>query len=154
MLYNPCKDQVYSHNLHFKITKLARSLVPNQQHKHLKGQLLPTPRPPESKVLRIGPSSPPELNLARPPGGLWASQVALVVKNALASAGDLRNTGSIPGWEDPLEKGVATHSSILAWRFPRIEEPGGLRFMGSHRVGHDRSNLAQPQPGGSDALKV
>ena len=95
---------------------------------------MPTPRPPESKVLRIGPSSPPELNLARPPGGLWASQVALVVKNALASAGDLRNTGSIPGWEDPLEKGVATHSSILAWRFPRTEEPDGLQSMRLQRV--------------------
>ena len=77
-----------------------------------------------------------------------------MVKNALARARDLRNTGSIPGWEDPPEKGVATHSSILAWRFPRTEEPAGLRFIGSHRVRHDRSGLAQPQPGGSDVLKV
>ena len=37
------------------------------------------------------------------------------------------------GQEDPLEKGVATHSSILAWRIPWIEEPGGLQSMGSHR---------------------
>ena len=35
------------------------------------------------------------------------------------------------GWEDALEKGMATHSSILAWRIPRTEEPGGLQFMGS-----------------------
>ena len=41
------------------------------------------------------------------------------------------------GWEDPLEKVMATHTSILAWRFPRIEEPEGLRSMGSQRVGHD-----------------
>ena len=41
------------------------------------------------------------------------------------------------GWEDPLEKGKATHSSILAWRIPWTEEPGGLLPMGSHRVGHD-----------------
>ena len=41
------------------------------------------------------------------------------------------------GWEDPLEKGMATHSSILAWRIPWTEEPGGLQSMGSHRVGHD-----------------
>ena len=41
------------------------------------------------------------------------------------------------GWEDPLEKGMATHSSILAWRIPRTEEPGGLQSMGSKRVGHD-----------------
>ena len=34
------------------------------------------------------------------------------------------------GWEDPLEEGMATHSSILAWRIPRIEEPGGLQSMG------------------------
>ena len=41
------------------------------------------------------------------------------------------------GWEDPLEKGVIIHSSILAWRIPRTEEPGGLQSMGSQRVRHD-----------------
>ena len=41
------------------------------------------------------------------------------------------------GQEDPLEKGVATHSSILAWEIPRMEEPGGLQSMGSQRVRHD-----------------
>ena len=41
------------------------------------------------------------------------------------------------GWEDPLEKEMATHSSILAWRIPWIEEPGRLQSMGSQRVGHD-----------------
>ena len=41
------------------------------------------------------------------------------------------------GWEDPLEKGVATHSSILAWRVPWTEEPGRLQSMGSQRVGHN-----------------
>ena len=40
-------------------------------------------------------------------------------------------------WEDPLEKGMATCSSVLAWRIAWTEEPGGLQFMGSHRVGHD-----------------
>ena len=40
-------------------------------------------------------------------------------------------------WEDPLEKGMATHSSILAWRIPWTEEPGRLLSMGSQRVGHD-----------------
>ena len=39
------------------------------------------------------------------------------------------------GWETPLEKGIATHSSILAWRIPWTEKPGGS--MGSQRVGHD-----------------
>ena len=41
------------------------------------------------------------------------------------------------GWEDSLEKEMATHSNILAWRTPWTEEPGGLQFMGLHRVGHD-----------------
>ena len=41
------------------------------------------------------------------------------------------------GWEDPLEKGMATHSSILAWEIPWTEEPGRLQLMGSQRVGHD-----------------
>ena len=38
------------------------------------------------------------------------------------------------GWDNPLEKGMATHSSILAWRIPWTEEPGGLQSMGSQRV--------------------
>ena len=46
------------------------------------------------------------------------------------------------GWEDPLKEGMATHSSILAWRIPRTEEPGGLQSMGPQRVGHDWSNSA------------
>ena len=41
------------------------------------------------------------------------------------------------GWEDSLEKEMATHSRILAWRISGTEEPGGLPSMGSHRVGHD-----------------
>ena len=41
------------------------------------------------------------------------------------------------GWDDPLEKRMATHSSILAWRIPWTEEPGGLQSMGSQRVGHN-----------------
>ena len=41
------------------------------------------------------------------------------------------------GWEDPLEKGKATHSSVLALRIPWTDEPGGLQSIGSHRVRHD-----------------
>ena len=41
------------------------------------------------------------------------------------------------GQEDPLEKGLAIHSSILGWKIPQIEEPDGLQFVGSQRVGHD-----------------
>ena len=62
-----------------------------------------------------------------------AFQVVLVVKNPPANAGEVRDAGSIPGQEDPLEKGVATHSSILAWRIPWTEEPGGLQSVGSQR---------------------
>ena len=50
--------------------------------------------------------------------------------------------GSIMGQQDPLEEGIATHSSILAWRIPWIEKPGRLQFTGSKRVEHDQSNLA------------
>ena len=53
------------------------------------------------------------------------------------------------GWEDPLEKEVATHSSILAWRIPWTEEPGGLQSMGLQRVGHDGSHL-----GWTDRLRI
>ena len=41
------------------------------------------------------------------------------------------------GWEDPLKKGMTTHSNILAWRIPWAEEPGELQSMESQRVGHD-----------------
>ena len=46
------------------------------------------------------------------------------------------------GWEDPLEEGMATHSSILAWRIPGTEKRGGLPSMGSHKVRRDWSDLA------------
>ena len=45
------------------------------------------------------------------------------------------------GWEDPLEKEMATHSSILAWEIPWVEEPGRLQSMGSQRVRHDCESL-------------
>ena len=51
-------------------------------------------------------------------------------KESAYDAGDL-------GWEDPLEKGIANYSSILAWRIPGTGKPGGLPSMGSHRVRHD-----------------
>ena len=73
-----------------------------------------------------------------------ASQVALVVKNLLANAGRLKETWiQSLGQEDPLEEDMATHSSILAWRIPWTEKPGGLQSIGSHTVGHDWRNLAQ-----------
>ena len=62
-----------------------------------------------------------------------ASQVAQTVKNLPAmQETQVRSLG----WEDPLEKGMATHSSILAWEIPWTEEPGRLQSMGLQRVGH------------------
>ena len=56
-----------------------------------------------------------------------------VIKNLPANAGESRDLGSIPGQEDPLEEEMATHSSILAWKFPWTEEPGGLQPMESQK---------------------
>ena len=56
-------------------------------------------------------------------------------KEAACNAGD---PGSIPGAGSPLEKGMATHTSILSWRTSWTEEPGGLQSMGLQRIGHDR----------------
>ena len=63
-----------------------------------------------------------------------ASLVAQTVKN-LPAMQETRVRSL--GWEDPLEKGMATHSSYLAWRIPWTEEPGGPQFMGPRRVGHN-----------------
>ena len=63
-----------------------------------------------------------------------------VVKNLPANEGDIGDASSIPlRREDPLEGGIATHSSILAWRIPLTEEPGELQSMGHRRVRHDRA---------------
>ena len=65
---------------------------------------------------------------------LGASLVAQMVKNLPVMQ---ETQVSSPGWEDPLEKGMATKSCILAWRIPWTEEPGGLQSVGSQGVGHD-----------------
>ena len=69
------------------------------------------------------------------PMGLYMQpEVAQLVKNTPA----MRETWvQSLGGEDPVQKGMATHPNILAWRIPRTEEPGGLPSMGLHRVGHD-----------------
>ena len=63
-----------------------------------------------------------------------ASLVAQMVKNLSAM---LETQVRSLGWEYTLEKGMETHSSILAWRIPRTEEPCGLQSVGSQRAGHD-----------------
>ena len=60
------------------------------------------------------------------PGGLDG-------KKSACNPGDL---GSISGLEDPLEKGMTTHSNLLAWEIPQTEEPWGLQSMGLQRIGH------------------
>ena len=65
---------------------------------------------------------------------IGASLVAQTVKNLSVKQ---ETWVRFLGWEDPLEKEMATHSSILAWRIPWTEEPGGLQSMGLQRVGHN-----------------
>ena len=65
---------------------------------------------------------------------LYASLVAQMVKR-LPAVQETRVQSL--GWEDPLEKEMATHSSILAWKIPWTEEPGGLQSMKLPRAGHD-----------------
>ena len=54
-----------------------------------------------------------------------------VVQGSFCNAGAVKDAGPMPGWGGPLEEGTATHSSILAWRLPCTEEPGGLQSTGS-----------------------
>ena len=63
--------------------------------------------------------------------------VSLVAQTVKVSAYNAGDPGSIPGWGRSLEKEMATHSSILAWKIPWAEEPDRLQSMGSQRVGHD-----------------
>ena len=73
----------------------------------------------------------------------WASLVAQLVKNPPAM---WETWVWSLGWEYPLEKGKATYSSILAWRIPWTEEPGGVQSMGSQRVEHDwATNTVNPR---------
>ena len=67
----------------------------------------------------------------------WGFPGGEVVKNLLANTGDIRDVGSILGWEEPLEEVMATHSSVLACKIPWTKEPGRLQSIGSQRVGHE-----------------
>ena len=66
----------------------------------------------------------------------WASLVSRTLKNLCMMQ---ETWAQSLGWGDPLEKGMAPHSSTLTGRIPRTEEAGGLQSMGSQRVGHDRA---------------
>ena len=82
-------------------------------------------------------SSPLTETLQRRPR--WLSS-----KESACNAGD---TGPTPGSRNPLERGMTTHSNILAWRISQTEEPGGLQPMGSQRVWHDWATKPPPPPG-------
>ena len=81
-----------------------------------------------------GLESSPGEGIGYPLQHSWAFLVAQMVKNLPAM---LETWVQSLGWEDALEEGMETHSSILAWRIPWTEEPGGLQTMGSQRVRHD-----------------
>ena len=73
------------------------------------------------------------IKILRSTTNLWASLVAQMVKTPpTMQETEVQSLGQ----EDPLEKEMATHFIILAWRMPQTEEPGRLQFMGSQRVGH------------------
>ena len=80
--------------------------------------------------------------LNSPYGGNWGFPGGSVVKNppAMQELQEMWVGSLVP--EDPLEEGMATHSSILAWRTPWTEEPGGLQCIGLQRVGQNCSDLA------------
>ena len=69
-----------------------------------------------------------------------------VIKNVPANAGDARDEGLIPGLGRSPGEEIATHSSILAWKIPWIEEPGRLYSLGLHRVGHNLAYTAINTP--------
>ena len=70
----------------------------------------------------------------------------IIIEQGFPGGSDLKNLVIMQetqfcslGWEDPMEKGMATHCSILAWRIPCTEKPGGLKSMGYQRMVHDRA---------------
>ena len=72
-----------------------------------------------------------------------ASKVVLVVKNPPAKSGALRDVGLIPGWEDPLEEEMTTHSGILAWKIAWTEDLEGCSSRDRKRAGHDLATKQQ-----------
>ena len=71
--------------------------------------------------------------------GPWFTERSRFFKGEISNCQPHNHTilCNTPWWEDPLKKGMATHSSILAWKIPKREEPDGLQPVGSQRVGHD-----------------
>ena len=81
----------------------------------------------------------------------WASLVAQTENNLPAMQ---KTWVQSLAWKDPLEKGMAIHSSVLAWRIPGMGEPSGLPSVGLHRVRHDWSNLAAAAAAGGTKVNI
>ena len=84
----------------------------------------------------------------------WACHVALVVKNLPPNAGDIRDTGSIPGLGRSPAGGQGNTLQYACLENPMDREPGGLQSMGSHRVRYDRSNLVHTQGHGWSLFRL
>ena len=87
-----------------------------------------------------------------PTGFKGMPKVAPVVKNPLANAGDARDVGLIPGLGKSPEEEMATHSSILAWKTPWTEKPGGLHIV--HEVTKSRTQLGTRSQEVSDTSSI
>ena len=127
------------------IFEAADTLLQSERQRLLSEVCACSPRPPRPSVY----NDPPLPRLPRSPGGTSGKESACQCRRHKRCRFDPL------GLKDPLGKDVATHSSILAWRIPWTEEPGGLPSNGSHRVEYDGSNsackprspAAQPPPG-------
>ena len=112
----------------------------NKNHQQ-KSNAIPQPFLPSSSH----PARAPCFNVL---ASFWASQGVLLGKNQPANAEDInKRPGFILCQEDPLEEGMGTHSSILAWRIPWTEKPGRLQFSLSHLALQMTSWTPYPQPG-------
>ena len=110
------------------------------------------PCPPPGDLPRIFPDPGDQTQISRNAGGffiIWATKEAQWLRIHLPMQEIQEMQVWSLGWEDSLEEEMTTHSSILAWRTPWTEEPGGLQSMGSQRVGHDwatKHSTAHPSP--------
>ena len=121
-------------------------LESTQTHVHRVGDAIQPSHP-------LSSPSPPALNLSQHQGLFkWVSSLHQMAKASPSKEAHIKSLPAMQeswetqvqslGQEDPLEEGIATQSSILAWRIQWTEEPGGLQSIGSQRVGQDWSNLA------------
>ena len=123
-------ESLRPHGLHYSCHKnpMNRNSMKRQK------DMTPEVQPPRSECVQIRYWGRVEGSENDTQLWMWDSLVAQMIKR-LPTMWDTR-VWSL-GWEDPLEKEMATHSSTLAWKIPRTEEPSRLQSMGSQQVGHD-----------------